>query len=68
MVPETLSPRQVQVPQLLAEGRCTKGAAVLLGMRVKTAESHRHHIMVKRNNHDLAGFVRRSVRRGLIRT
>src|SRR5262249_48392001 len=38
---DPLSPRERQVLQLVAEGKTTKEIAVLLGISVKTAESHR---------------------------
>jgi DNA-binding NarL/FixJ family response regulator len=63
---DTLSSREVQVLQLLAEGKTAKETAILLEISVKTAESHRHHIMEKLNIHDTAGLVRHAIRRGLI--
>src|SRR6266705_1092318 len=42
-----LTPRECQVLQLVAEGRTTKEVARLLGVGVKTAESHRTHLMDK---------------------
>src|SRR6266508_4371590 len=44
LAPGLLSPREVQVLQLLAEGKTAKETAALLGISVKTVESHRHHI------------------------
>ncbi|TMI82292.1 MAG: DNA-binding response regulator, partial [Bacillati bacterium ANGP1] len=41
--------------------------AALLGVSVKTAESHRMRIMIKLDIHETAGLVRYAVRQGLIR-
>ncbi len=67
LAPGMLSPREVQVLQLLAEGKTAKETAALLGISVKTVESHRHHIMTKLGVHDTAGLVRHAIRQGLIR-
>lgn len=64
--PDPLSSRERQVLQLVAEGKTTKEIAQLLGISVKTAESHRTHIMEKLNIHETAGLVRYAIRRGLI--
>ena len=63
---DTLTIRERQVLQLVAEGKTTKEIARLLGVGVKTAESHRTHLMVKLDIHDTAGLVRYAIRRGLI--
>lgn len=61
-----LTDRERQVLQLVAEGKTTKEIASLLGISVKTAESHRSNIMEKLNIHDTAGLVRYAIRSGLI--
>lgn len=63
-----LSDRERQVLQLVAEGKTTKEIAALLGISVKTAESHRSNIMDKLDIHDTAGLVRYAIRRGLIQS
>jgi DNA-binding NarL/FixJ family response regulator len=63
---EPLTPRERQVLQLIAEGKTTKEIAQLLGVSVKTAETHRSHIMEKLGIHDTAGLVRYAIRRGVI--
>jgi DNA-binding NarL/FixJ family response regulator len=63
---DALSAREVHVLQLLAEGKTTKQTAALLGISVKTVESHRHRIITKLDIHDTAGLVRHAIRRGLI--
>jgi DNA-binding NarL/FixJ family response regulator len=64
--PDNLSPREVQVLQLQVEGKTAKETASLLGISIKTVESHRHSIMAKLDIHDTAGLVRHAIRRGLI--
>jgi DNA-binding NarL/FixJ family response regulator len=61
-----ISDRERQVLQLVAEGKTTKEIASLLGISVKTAESHRSNLMDKLNIHDTAGLVRYAIRIGLI--
>jgi DNA-binding NarL/FixJ family response regulator len=66
--PETdpLTLREREVLQLIAEGQRTKQIAALLGISVKTAESHRTRIMAKLDVHETANLVRYAIRRGLI--
>jgi DNA-binding NarL/FixJ family response regulator len=63
---DVLSSRERQVLQLVAEGKTTKEIAAVLGISVKTADSHRTRIMRKLDIHDTAGLVRFAIRRGLI--
>lgn len=64
--PEPLTPREREVLQLVAEGRTTKEIATLLGLSVKTAETHRMKIMRKLEIHETASLVRYAIRRGLV--
>lgn len=64
--PDPLTPRERQVLQLIAEGKRTKEIATLLGVSVKTAESHRTRLMEKLNIHETASLVRYALQRGLI--
>jgi DNA-binding NarL/FixJ family response regulator len=61
-----LTLRERQVLQLIAEGKSTKDAASLLGISVKTAESHRTRLMHKLDIHETASLVRYAVRRGIV--
>jgi two-component system response regulator NreC len=63
---DPLSIRERQVLQLIAEGKSTKDVASLLGISVKTAESHRTRLMQKLDIHETASLVRYAIRRGLI--
>ncbi len=64
--PDPLTSRERQVLQLIAEGKTTKEVASLLGVSVKTAESHRMRIMSKLDIHETAGLVRYAIRQGLL--
>jgi len=64
--PEPLTLREREVLVLVAEGKATKEIAELLGVSVKTVETHRAHIMNKLGIHEAANLVRYAIRRGLI--
>src|SRR2546430_866707 len=63
--PDPLTPREREVLQLVAEGKTTKEVAKLLGISVKTAESHRTRILKKLDTPNTAGIVRYAIRVGL---
>ncbi len=63
---ERLTPRERQVLQLVAEGKTTKEIAAILGVSVKTSESHRTRVMHKLGIHTAAGLVRYAIREGLV--
>jgi DNA-binding NarL/FixJ family response regulator len=63
--PDPLSARERQVLQLIAEGKATREIARLLGVSVKTAESHRTNITRKLGIRQTAGLVRYAFQRGL---
>lgn len=63
---DPLTPREKQVLQLIAEGKTTRDLASVLGISVKTAESHRTRLMQKLNIHDTATLVLYAVRRGIV--
>jgi two-component system, NarL family, response regulator NreC len=67
MPADPLTPRERQVLQLVAEGNSTKEVAHVLGLSVKTAETHRTKIMRKLEIHETASLVRYAIRRGLVR-
>lgn len=64
---DSLSSRERQVLQLVAEGNTTKRIANLLNVSVKTADSHRTRIMKKLDIHETAGLVRYAIKLGLIK-
>ena len=63
--PNPLTPREIEVLQLICEGRRAKEIAVTLGITVKAAESHRTRIMEKLNINHTAGLIRYAVSQGL---
>jgi DNA-binding NarL/FixJ family response regulator len=63
---ESLTPRQREILQLIAEGHSTKKIAGTLKVSVKTVETHRSALMEKLDIHDVAGLVRYAIRIGLV--
>jgi DNA-binding NarL/FixJ family response regulator len=63
---ETLTDREKQVLKLVAEGRSNKEVAQVLGISVKTAMTHRGHVMEKLALHDRTGLIKFALRRGVI--
>lgn len=63
-----LTHRECEITQLLAEGKSTKEVAALLGLSVKTAETHRSNIMRKLNLHSVAELVLYAVRNNFVQT
>jgi DNA-binding NarL/FixJ family response regulator len=64
---ETLTKREKQVVQLLAEGKSTKEVASLLDLSVKTAETHRSNIMSKLGLHSVSELVLYAVRNNIVK-
>jgi DNA-binding NarL/FixJ family response regulator len=64
--PETLTPRQREILQLIAEGKTTKEIAAILNVSPKTVDAHRTQLMDRLNIHDVASLVRYAIRVGLI--
>jgi two-component system response regulator NreC len=64
---ESLSGREREIFQLIAEGRTNKEIAALLSVSPSTVETHRAHIMEKLDLHSAAEIALYAVRRGIIR-
>jgi DNA-binding NarL/FixJ family response regulator len=62
----SLTPREREIVQLLAEGKSTKEVAGHLNLSVKTAETHRSNIMRKLNLHSVSGLVLYAVRNNMV--
>ena len=62
---ESLSPRERQLLQLLAEGRSNAEAARLLSLSVKTVETYRSRLLQKLGLNDLLALVRFALEHGL---
>jgi DNA-binding NarL/FixJ family response regulator len=63
---ETLTPRQREILQLIAEGKSTREIASILDVSVKTVETHRAQLMERLGIHDVAGLVRYAIRTGIV--
>lgn len=66
VTPSSLTSREREVVQLLAEGKSNKEIAEILYISVKTVETHRSHLMEKLNLHSISDLVRYAVRNELI--
>lgn len=64
-VSASLSPREKEVLQLMAEGKSTKEIAFSFNLSVKTVEVHRQRIMEKLNIHSIAELTKYAIREGL---
>ncbi|HTH23807.1 MAG TPA: response regulator transcription factor [Vicinamibacterales bacterium] len=63
---DTLSAREREVFQLIAEAKSNKEVAVLLGISPATVETHRARILQKLDVHSIAEVVRYAARLGII--
>ncbi len=61
-----LTSREMEVLQLIAEGKANKETAAELGIGIKTVEKHREHLMAKLDIHDTAGLTRYAISAGII--
>ena len=62
-----LSSREIEVLQLVAEGRTNREIADLLHLSVKTVEGHKDNIKKKLNIRDTAGIVKYAIKERIIR-
>jgi DNA-binding NarL/FixJ family response regulator len=63
---QQLSPREETIVRLIAEGHSNKEVSSLLGVSIKTTETHRATAMRKLNVRSTAGLVRFAVRNKLL--
>jgi DNA-binding NarL/FixJ family response regulator len=64
--PQVLTVREMEVLQLVAEGKANKETASELKISIKTVEKHRQKCMEKLNIHDTAGLTRYAISAGII--
>ncbi len=64
--PLPLTPREMEVLQLIAEGKSNKESAEELHISIKTIEKHRQSLMEKLHIHDTAGLTRYAISAGII--
>jgi len=65
-IPPRLTLREREVVQLVGEGKTSKEVATMLGMTLKTAETHHSNIMIKLNLHSTVELVLYAVRNEII--
>jgi DNA-binding NarL/FixJ family response regulator len=63
----TLTSREMEVLQLVAEGHANKQIADLLSISIKTVEKHRQSLMAKLDIHETASLTRYAVSKSIVR-
>jgi DNA-binding NarL/FixJ family response regulator len=61
-----ITAREREVVQLLAEGKSSRQIAKILGIKFKTAETHRANLMRKLNCHSVTEIVRYAIRNHIV--
>ncbi len=61
-----LSPREIEVLELIAQGHTSASIGKVLGISEKTVEKHRSSLMEKSGIHDVAGLVRFAIKHNLV--
>jgi DNA-binding NarL/FixJ family response regulator len=56
------TPREVEIIRLLAEGKANKEIAAVLGIAIRTVETHRAKIMLKLGLHSLTQLIHYALR------
>ncbi len=64
--PRSLTPREREIVQLLAEGKSNKEVATTLNISVKTVETHRAKVMQKLNFRSITELIHYAVRNRII--
>jgi DNA-binding NarL/FixJ family response regulator len=64
---EVLTPRQVEILTLVAQGMSAREIGERLGLSPKTVDVHRARIMERLSLHDIAGLTRYAVKHRLVR-
>jgi DNA-binding NarL/FixJ family response regulator len=62
----TLTPRQLQIVQLITEGKTMKEAAVIMGISTRTAESHKYEIMEKLGVKSVARLIQHAIHNKMV--
>jgi DNA-binding NarL/FixJ family response regulator len=63
---DSLSPREVEVLQLIAEGHTNSAIAQMLFISTKTVDKHRANLITKLNVRDTAGLIRLAIKNKLV--
>jgi DNA-binding NarL/FixJ family response regulator len=61
----SLTTREREIIQLIADGQNSKELAYQFGVSIKTIEVHRHNIMKKLNLNSVAALTKYALREGL---
>ena len=64
---DSLTAREREILQLIAEGSSNKEVALTLNLSLKTVETHRTNLMRKLKVKEVTGLVQYAIRKGLIR-
>ncbi|KAF0250419.1 MAG: TRAP-type C4-dicarboxylate transporter periplasmic solute-binding protein [bacterium] len=64
---DSLTSREREILQLIAEGKTNKEIANILSLSLKTIETHRTNLMKKLQVKEVTGLVQYAIRKGLIR-
>lgn len=67
VVNENLTPREIEILQLIVKEKTTKEIAENLCLSEKTIETHRGNIMLKLEVRNIAGMVRKAIMQGLVK-
>ena len=63
---QSLTARELEVLQLIAQGFTNREMAVKLDISIKTIEKHRQQVMNKLNIHEVAGLTRFALAQGMV--
>jgi DNA-binding NarL/FixJ family response regulator len=63
----SLSPREREILQLVAEGKSSREIAAELGIGETTVKTHRNHLMTKLNVREVAGLTRQAIKLKIVR-
>jgi DNA-binding NarL/FixJ family response regulator len=64
--PDPVTPRELEVVKLIAEGHTSEQIAALLNVSRKTVQRHRENILAKLGMRDRVQLTRYAIRRGLV--
>ena len=63
---DSLSPREREVLQLIAEGFTNKQIAEILSISIKTVQAHRNSLMQKLDLHDRGKLIKYAIQKKII--
>ncbi len=64
--PIELTPREVEIVKLVADGKSNKEMSLLLGIALRTVETHRERVMRKLQINSIADLTHYAIARGLV--